>query len=65
MKPPWKLNRGRLVLRREQLRRLDTAQLGRLHGGEQVQSAGTCTETCTACHQTTETTTDALTKHCD
>ena len=28
MKPPWKLNRGRLVLRREQLRQLDTAQLG-------------------------------------
>lgn len=67
MRSPWKRNRGRLVLRREQLRQLDTAQLGRLHGGAraQVQSAGTCTETCTACHQTTQTGTDALTQHCD
>lgn len=67
MKPPWKLNRGRLVLRREQLRQLDTARLARLHGGavQQVYSAGACTETCTACAQTTQTGPDALTQRCD
>jgi hypothetical protein len=67
MKSPWKLNRGRLVLRREQLRQLDTAELARLRGGgvAQVYSAGACTETCTACAQTTQTGPDALTKHCD
>jgi hypothetical protein len=66
MKPPWKLNRGRLVLRCEQLRQLNTAQLPRLHGaGQQVYSAGACTETCTACALTTQTGTDALTRHCD
>lgn len=67
MKPPWKHNRGQLVLRAEQLRLLDTAQLARLHGGAraQVYSAGACTETCTACANTTQTATDALTQHCD
>lgn len=67
MRSPWKRNRGRLVLRREQLRQLDTAQLGRLHGGagDQIFSAGACTETCTACQQTTQTTTDVGgSQHC-
>jgi hypothetical protein len=63
MRSPWKRNRGRLVLRQE----LDTAQLARLHGGagDQIYSAGACTETCTACQQTTQTTADALTQHCN
>jgi hypothetical protein len=65
MKPPGKHNRGRLVLRGEQLRQLNTVQLARLHGGagENIFSAGACTETCAACQQTTQTGPDSTTHH--
>jgi hypothetical protein len=57
MKRPWTRNRRRLVLKREQLRQLDTGQLARLLGGGpppgQTDSAGACTESCVGCHQTT------------
>lgn len=56
MKRSWTRNRRRLVLRREQLRQLDTGQLARLLGAGilgQTDSAGACTESCVGCHQTT------------
>jgi hypothetical protein len=54
MKPTWKRDRSRLVLRREQLRQLSTGQLSRMRGGvTPTYSAEPCTESCANCTQTT------------
>ena len=50
MKPVRKRSPRRLILQREELRRLDHNHLRQVEGGY---SAGACTETCTACQQTT------------
>ena len=54
MKPTWKRDRSRLVLRREQLRQLNTVQIARMLGGvTPTYSVEPCTESCAACTQTT------------
>lgn len=54
MKPTRKRDRTRLVLKREQLRQLNTGQLARMLGGlTPTYSAGACTESCAACKVTT------------
>jgi hypothetical protein len=54
MRPTWKRDRSRLVLRREQLRQLNTSQLARMLGAvTPTYSVEPCTETCAACTQTT------------
>ena len=53
MTPVRKRSQRTLILRREELRRLDPSQLRLVEGGDQVYTAGACTETCTGCQQTT------------
>jgi hypothetical protein len=54
MRPPWQRDRRRLVLRREQLRQLNTGQIARMLGGvTPTYSAEPCTESCAGCTQTT------------
>lgn len=50
MTPVRKRSHRKLNLQREELRRLDHSHLRLVEGGF---SAGACTETCTACQQTT------------
>lgn len=50
MKPTGKRDRSRLVLRREQLRQLNTGQIAQVLGGvTPTYSAGACTESCATC----------------
>jgi|KBSMisStandDraft_5_1062788.scaffolds.fasta_scaffold681022_1 hypothetical protein len=54
MRPTSKRDRRRLVLRREQLRQLNTGQIARMLGGvTPTYSAQPCTESCAACTLTT------------
>lgn len=54
MRPTGKRGRRRLVLRREQLRQLNTSQLaGMLGGVTPTYSVQPCTESCVGCTQTT------------
>ena len=63
MHPTGKRDRRRLVLRREQLRQLNTGQLARMRGAVTVTptySAEPCTESCAGCTKTTAPTGDAI-----
>jgi hypothetical protein len=54
MKSTGKRDRRRLVLKREQVRQLNTGQLARMLGAvTTTYSAGPCTESCAGCTQTT------------
>lgn len=61
MKPTGNRVRSRLVLRREQLRQLDTRQLTRMRGAvTPTYSAEPCTETCAVCTRTTAPTSSVI-----
>ncbi len=61
MRPTWKRDRRRLILRREQLRQLNTGQLARMLGGvTPTYSAEAYTESCAGCTQTTAPTSNKI-----
>jgi hypothetical protein len=50
----WQRDRRQLILKREQLRQLNTSQLARMLGGvTPTYSVEPCTESCVGCTQTT------------